>query len=289
MPRKEKKYHYLYKTINKLNNKYYYGIHSTNNLEDGYLGSGKAFKYALRKYGKNNFLKEIIEFFDNRQLLSDAEAKLITKEMLLDKMCYNCQFGGDTFDQIGMVNVKDKNGNTFKVFTDDKRYLSGELVSANKGFLNLKDKIGNHVYVSLNDPRYLSGELFGHTKNKTSVKDNNGNKFYIDISDERYLSGELVGLTKGKVNVKDENNNIFNVDIDDPRYLSGELLTIWKNKTHKQESKDKIGKANSIKLKGKNNPSFGKIWITNKIENKMIKKEELNNYLILGWIKGRII
>ena len=31
----ERKYHYLYKITNLVNNKYYYGIHSTDNLEDG--------------------------------------------------------------------------------------------------------------------------------------------------------------------------------------------------------------------------------------------------------------
>lgn len=36
-----KKYHFLYKTTNLLNSKVYYGMHSTNDLNDGYLGSGR--------------------------------------------------------------------------------------------------------------------------------------------------------------------------------------------------------------------------------------------------------
>ena len=49
------KYHFLYKTTNLINGKYYYGMHSTYKLNDGYLGSGKILRYSIRKYGKENF------------------------------------------------------------------------------------------------------------------------------------------------------------------------------------------------------------------------------------------
>jgi len=40
-----------------INGKYYYGIHSNNNLEDGYMGGGDAIKSAIKKHGKENFIK----------------------------------------------------------------------------------------------------------------------------------------------------------------------------------------------------------------------------------------
>ena len=49
----------IYKTTNKANGKYYIGQHQTEDLEDGYLGSGKHLKAAIKKYGKS-FVKEIL-------------------------------------------------------------------------------------------------------------------------------------------------------------------------------------------------------------------------------------
>jgi hypothetical protein len=92
---KFKKFHYLYKTTNLINNKFYIGIHSTNNLDDGYLGSGKKLKYSIKKYGKENFKLEIIEFFENRELLVEKEKQIINDELLQNLDCMNLKYGGD--------------------------------------------------------------------------------------------------------------------------------------------------------------------------------------------------
>jgi hypothetical protein len=94
MPRKEKCYHYLYKTTNLINNKYYYGMHSTSNLNDGYLGSGKKLRYSIRKYGKDNFKIEILQLYNNREELIKAEIDLITSDLINEKLCMNLKVGG---------------------------------------------------------------------------------------------------------------------------------------------------------------------------------------------------
>ena len=95
MARKQKTIHYLYKTTCLVTGRYYIGMHSTCNLDDGYMGSGTRLRYSIRKYGVDNHKKEIIEFFDTRELLVEAEKKVITPEMITDKNCMNLKGGGE--------------------------------------------------------------------------------------------------------------------------------------------------------------------------------------------------
>jgi hypothetical protein len=52
---KTKPYHIVYLIRNLVNYKIYVGVHSTQNLYDGYLGSGKILKLDILKYGKEKF------------------------------------------------------------------------------------------------------------------------------------------------------------------------------------------------------------------------------------------
>ena len=54
-------YYLIYRTTNLLNGKYYVGAHRTTKKNDDYLGSGVALKRAIKKYGRENFSKEIVE------------------------------------------------------------------------------------------------------------------------------------------------------------------------------------------------------------------------------------
>ena len=94
MSRKQKTIHYLYKTTCLVTGRYYIGMHSTNNLDDGYMGSGKRLRYSLRTHGVDNHVKEILEFFESRELLIEAEIKAITPDMITDDNCMNLTEGG---------------------------------------------------------------------------------------------------------------------------------------------------------------------------------------------------
>lgn len=65
----------------------------------------------------------------------------------------------------------------------------------------------------------------------------------------------------------------------------------WEGKKHTEESKRKIGKANSKHQAGKKNSQYGTCWIYNdKLkENKKIKKGDLQCWINKGWVTGRKI
>lgn len=95
MPRKQKKYHFIYKTTNLVNGKYYVGMHSTDDLEDGYIGSGKRLWYSINKHGRENHKLEILEFVDDRITLALRESEIVNEELLKDPQCMNLKFGGE--------------------------------------------------------------------------------------------------------------------------------------------------------------------------------------------------
>ncbi len=215
MPRKlvkERKYHFIYKTTCSLTGKYYIGMHSTDNLDDGYLGSGKRLRYSIRKYGVENHTREILEYCSSREELVNREAEIVNLNEIAKEECMNLKIGGS--GGLGFISVEQQR----------HRSICGGKATALK--LKTDDKF---------------------RKQHNLRASNSFKKMHIE----------------GKI-----------------RYDT------FKGKTHNEESKEKIGKANSIKQSGSRNSQHGSMWITNGKENKKIKKE---NKIPEGWTKGRIL
>ena len=84
----------IYKITNKINNKIYIGKHQTRNLNDGYMGSGKLINAAIKKYGIENFKKEILFQFNNEADMNNKESELVTEEFCVSENSYNLCSGG---------------------------------------------------------------------------------------------------------------------------------------------------------------------------------------------------
>lgn len=88
------RFHFVYRTTNLVNGRYYIGKHSTRVLEDRYLGSGKRFWRELNKYGRENFTREILFFCETAKDAFAKEKEFLTDEVRLTEQCLNLQPGG---------------------------------------------------------------------------------------------------------------------------------------------------------------------------------------------------
>lgn len=82
----------IYKTTNKINGKCYIGASNGNNPR--YLGSGTALKKAIKKYGVENFVLEILETFDTEDEMYAREAEIVNEDFVSSTLTYNCKLGG---------------------------------------------------------------------------------------------------------------------------------------------------------------------------------------------------
>lgn len=86
-------YYLVYKTVNRINNNYYIGCHITENIDDGYLGSGDILSQAVAKYGRGSFEREILFFAkDEQEMLSKEKQLVVVRD--LDPNSYNLIEGG---------------------------------------------------------------------------------------------------------------------------------------------------------------------------------------------------
>lgn len=110
-------YHIVYKTTNLINGKHYIGVHSTKQLDDGYLGSGVAIRRAIKKHGSKNFVKEILFFGFSKQDAFEVEREMVTRAVTLDPNTYNLAVGGS--GNSGMT----KRSRIIDIYNSDLQYV----------------------------------------------------------------------------------------------------------------------------------------------------------------------
>ena len=111
----------IYKTINLINGKIYIGQDCNNNVY--YFGSGFLIKKAIKKYGKINFNKDILEYCNNQKQLDEREIYWID---ILDarnpKIGYNIEHGGNGSGKVSEITkIKLSNSHKGKKFSKEHR------------------------------------------------------------------------------------------------------------------------------------------------------------------------
>jgi group I intron endonuclease len=108
---------FVYRTTNLINGKFYIGQHSTNDLTDGYKGSGLLIRKAFKKHGKENFKFDVIEFSDSREYLDKLEKNLIkAEEALNNEIGYNIHQGGLGGSSYKKINQYKLNGSYIRTW-----------------------------------------------------------------------------------------------------------------------------------------------------------------------------
>lgn len=212
-------YYTVYQITNKISGRSYIGMHQTTNLDDDYMGSGTILRRHYKKYGTDNFEKEILHIFDTKEEMANKEAELVNEDWVNDPNTYNLKMGGEGgWDHSrGRVTVRDTDGNCFNV--------------------------------NIDDPRYVSGELVHPTKGTTTVIDENGNRFRVGVDDEKFLKGEYVGQTKGYKHTQEAKNKISAAAMGN-RSFTG--------RTHSDETKIKMSESSKGSQAGDKNSQYGK-------------------------------
>lgn len=107
------KQYYIYMTTNNTNNKKYIGKHY-GELDDSYIGSGTLLKRAIKKYGIENFTKEILFISKNDEENCKMEKYFIDLyDAVQNPYFYNIADGG-------------QGGYTTKGYTDEEKRLTAE-------------------------------------------------------------------------------------------------------------------------------------------------------------------
>lgn len=88
-------YNIIYQITNLINNKIYIGKHITSDLDDDYLGSGKLLLHSIKKYGKDNFKKEILFIFNSEEEMNLKESELVDLKFVQRDDTYNISLGGN--------------------------------------------------------------------------------------------------------------------------------------------------------------------------------------------------
>lgn len=202
---------FIYLTYCKISGKIYIGQKYSRRGVDTYLGSGKLFKKALEKYGKDNFERHIIEFCDSREVLNLKERYWIKKYNSTDRdIGYNLAEGGTW----GRCEITDKTRHKLSMALRGRKVSDTTRLKISRSSKGKKMSLESRLKMS----KSAKGRK-GSNANRICIQKNTLRK-YIDISDiNKYLSeGWVIGNKKSNIHQLNQSNsrkNLYKIILDD--------------------------------------------------------------------------
>jgi len=174
----------IYKITNLINHKVYIGKDAT--CDKNYYGSGVFIKSAIKKYGKKNFMKEIIDRCDSYEELSVKEKYWISFYREREEL-YNIADGGDGGDTWSSnPKFNELREKYYKpIIIDGIEYESITMASK---FLNLERSHIRHRLKSFNFKNYLYKDNNINIKNNKFVDKFESKRKKISINGVIYFS-----------------------------------------------------------------------------------------------------
>lgn len=246
----KRKFHIVYQTKNLVNNMIYIGAHSTDLLEDGYLGSGHRITMAIKKYSVDSFERTILHILDTPIEMFKKEAELVNESFLGRSDVYNIVEGGFGGYNKGTTGLKHLHN-----------LETGERCAVHPNVIPSMIKEG-----------WSMGRNSSSTTNTIWIYNGIQKKMILPDELQNYIEqGWIKGLpksfTKGKVWIYNQTQDEYSLC--DRDVLADKLLTGWIKKKWAPVKK-------------------GAAWVNNGVDNLRIPKEEMDVYTSKGWKKGMI-
>ena len=180
-----KPFGYVYKTTNKINGKIYIGLKQKSTFDTSYLGSGNLIQRSIKKYGKDAFRVEVLDWAPDKKSLDLLEQYYIKMYRATDNSIgYNIANGG----QGGNLGVEINNKISKKLRSHPSN-LAGKR--------SIIDCNGNIKYIS-KEADLPNGWAYGNYSSE-KMKITNGKKEHIVNKDSKIPEGWHRGSTlKGK-------------------------------------------------------------------------------------------
>lgn len=288
----------IYKTINDIDGKFYYGKHQTENPNDSYLGSGVYLNRAIEKYGRDHFHKEVLFVFDTEDEMNAKEKEIVTEDLVNDPQCYNIMLGGeggDAWSKSGKKHTEEtkaKISASIKKNLEDPEFYKKHSETVSKATKRFKEeqpekyaemvKNRTESFLRNNEERRKNGN--GYARSESTRKriseslvayhDKHGRKHPIQEKREIHFDGEISGKRTIITNETIEKR----IYVEEVQWY---LENGWRLGTSPNRKKPSEESKNASSGKGKfviHNKELQKV--------KRIDPEELETYLKQGWERG---